>query len=309
MSHVQNDQNGTQVMQVIRLLLIGCGVLLSALVRADTLLVVIPESSSLTAEFIEQLRDKRRGDRILVHNLALAGSATAPSASLLITMGSNSLQWRLQQDLDTPTIAIYVSRSGLTRLGLSTLPDSMQLLLANPQPSRQLKLATLLMPKTVEVGALFSAQHQGQLPEWEQAATALGLNLVSLPLASQEQLGRQLIDLLDSSDVLIALDDPDIYNADNLKTILLSSYTRNKVLIGPSAPFINAGSLSTTYSTPGQMAQSIDEVLGAPWQAGRIRYPQYFSVLSNPQVARSLGFPPPDDDALAERLRQQEVGR
>ncbi|MFO7706003.1 MAG: hypothetical protein R6V43_12865 [Halopseudomonas sp.] len=309
MSDAQIDHDGTQVMKVIRLLLVSCGIVLSALARADTLLVVIPESNSLTVEFIEQLRDRRSADSILVHNLALAGTATAPSASLLITLGSRSLQWRLEQGLDTPTIATYVSRSGLTLLGLSTLPDSVQLLLANPQPSRQLRLAALLIPKTLKVGALYSPKHQGQLPEWEQSATALGLNLVSLPLASQKQLGRQLIDLLDSSDVLMALDDPDIYNADNLKSILLSSYTRNKVLIGPSAPFINAGSLSTTYSTPGQMAQSIDKVLGAPWHAGRIRYPQYFSVLSNAQVARSLGFPPPDDDALAERLRQQEVGR
>lgn len=307
MSHEEIDHTGTKAMKHFRLLLFGCCLLLSALVRADTLLVVIPERSSLTDEFIASLREQRSNDDILVHDLA--ASSPAPNASVLITMGSSSLQWWLKQSLDKPTIATYISRSGLTDLALPNLPESTQILLANPAPARQLRLAQLLMPKAVDIGALFSPKHLAQLAEWQTSSNALGVNLVSRPLASQEQLGRQMSELLDRSDILVALDDPTIYNADNLKTILLSSYTRNKVLIGPSAPFINAGSLSTTYSTPEQMARSVDDLLGNPRQAGLISYPRYFSVLSNPQVARSLGFPPPDDDALSERLRQQEVGR
>ncbi|WOD09622.1 hypothetical protein RPW65_11095 [Pseudomonas sp. NyZ704] len=307
MSHEQTNHQGTWAMNRLRLLLIGCCMLACAVARADTLLVVIPEPSSLTEEFVERLREQRRYDDVLVHSLA--SSSSAPDASRVITMGSRSLQWRLDQKHDTPTIATYISRSTLTDLGISPLAKSVQILLANPAPSRQLRLAQLLIPRIENIGALFSQQHQAQLAEWEQSATTLGLNLVSMPLNKQAQLGRQMIDLLDRSDVLVALDDPNIYNADNLKTILLSSYTRNKVLIGPSAPFINAGSLSTTYSTPEQMAQSVDDLLDAPWHGGVISYPRYFSVLSNAQVARSLGFPPPDDDALSSQLRQQEVGQ
>jgi len=294
-------------MTAIRMLLIVCCMLFSALGKADTIVVVIPAASSLTDEFIEDLRKQRSDDNVSVYNLESGGPV--PEASLLITMGSSSLQWRLKQVSDTPTIGTYISRSSLPPLSLPPIPDYLQIILANPAPHRQLQLVRLLIPRLSAVGALYSPDHQAQLPEWQQAADAADLDLLSLPLDNQQQLGRQLITLLDGSDALVAIDDPIIYNADSLKTILLSSYTRNKVLIGPSAPFINAGSLSTTFSTPGQTAQSITRVLARPWRPGAITYPHYFSVLSNAQVARSLGFPPPDDDALAEQLRQQEMGQ
>ena len=102
------------------------------------------------------------------------------------------------------------------------------------------------------------------------------------------------------------LDDPAIYNADNLKVLLLTSYARDRVLIGPSAPFIAAGSLSTTYSSPQDMADSIISIWQSPWQPAAIRYPDYFSVLSNLLVAQSIGLPPPDDPALMRRIHAQE---
>ncbi|WP_022964243.1 hypothetical protein [Halopseudomonas pelagia] len=304
MSHEQIDHIGIQAMKILRLLLIGCGLLLSSLSNADTLLVIIPGPSSLTAEFIDHLRAQRSEDEVLVHNLA--NNDPAPNASLLVVMGSTSMQWRLEQNIDTPTIGIYISRSSLADQKWLPLPDHIQIILANPAPSRQLKLASLLTPRLSAIGALYSPAHQAQLAEWQQASSAIGVDFFSLPLENQQQLSRQLTELLENSDVLVAIDDPSIYNANNLKAILLSSYTRNKVLIGPSAPFINAGSLSTTYSTPSQMAQSVDDTLTRPWQPGAIDYPRYFSVLSNAQVARSLGFPPPNDEDLADKLRQQE---
>ena len=93
---------------------------------------------------------------------------------------------------------------------------------------------------------------------------------------------------------------------DNLKTILLSSYSRSKVLIGPSAPFIDAGSLTTTYSSPDDMARSTAWLIKQGVPGSGSSYPKHFSVLSNAQVARSLGIPLPDDATLAQRLAELE---
>lgn len=305
MSLDQRNPGGRRVLSILRQLLIGCCLGLSSLSNAETIVVVIPGASSLTEEFIDALREQRSADDVLVHNLA--DNQPAPEASLLVTMGSSSLQWRLKQSTDTPTIGVYISRSGLDEQDSPPLPDHVQIILANPAPSRQVKLASLLIPRLATVGALYSPAHQAQLPEWQQASAEAGLELVSLAVENQPRLGRQLTELLGSSDALVAIDDPNVYNAGNLKTILLSSYTRNTVLIGPSAPFIKAGSLSTTFSTPGEMARSVHETLTRPWQPGATGYPRYFSVLSNAQVARSLGFPTPDDEELADQLRQQEA--
>ena len=130
------------------------------------------------------------------------------------------------------------------------------------------------------------------------------LNAVVIPTGAS--LTRRLGEVILDSDILLGTDDSSIYNADNLKTILLTSYSRNKVLIGPSAPFIDAGSLSTTYSSPQDMARSVAYLIEQGMPAGAASYPRYFSVLSNAQVARSLGIPLPDDATLARRLAELE---
>jgi ABC-type uncharacterized transport system substrate-binding protein len=287
-----------------RLLLVWMG-LLSLPSIADTVLVVIPDETPLTMEFTSELKRQRTGDKVLLHSLA-DGQLTEANPNLIITMGISALEWRLDQADQTPTIATYVSRSGLDSAELSALPPHVRAVLANPKPERQLRLAELLIPRLRGAGVLHSNVHAQRIPEWIEAAVATDVELQVAELADSEDLARILVSVLDRSDVLIGVDDPVIYNADNLKTILLSSYTRNRVLIGPSAPFIAAGSLSTTFSSPDDIARHVDLMITQPASMLQVDYPRYFSVLSNQQVARSMGFAPPDDSALAAELAHRE---
>lgn len=289
-----------RVLSHILLLWLGLFALQS---HAATLLVLIPGQTALTEEFISALANT--GDhRVVVHNPA-EGDAPDIDPDRVITMGVSSLQWWLAQPASTPTIATYVTRSGLAAAGLATPPGHVRLLLANPRPVRQLRLAQLLVPRMRTAGLLHSPGSDAQLSHWQEAATATQTKLNTAELADVGDLARMLVSLLDRSDVLIGIDDPQIYNADNLKTILLTSYTRDRVLIGPSAPFIAAGSLSTSFSSPTEMARSVNYLMDHPASTS-ISYPRYFSVLSNQQVARSMGFPPPDDAALAAELARME---
>lgn len=273
--------------------------------HAATLMVVIPTPSILTAEFVSALRAERENDEIIVYSLA---DSVLPQArpDLIITMGTSSLKWQMTRADTTPTLATYVSRSGIRTAGLDLPPDHVRILLASPAPVRQLRLAGLLVPRLRTAALLHSPAHAGQVEAWSAAAEDTGVRLNIAELDSTEDLARSLVSVLDRGDVLLGLDDPQIYNADNLKTILLTSYTRDRVLIGPSAPFIAAGSLSTTFSSPAQTARSAGYLLDNPNAVSRVSYPRYFSVLSNQQVARSMGFAPPDDAALAAELARME---
>ncbi len=289
---------------VCRLLLVWLG-FFALQSQADTLLVIVPTATALTAEFVAALKRQRDDDNVVVHSLA-DPPLSAIDPALIITMGLSSLEWRLAQPDRTPTIATYVTRSSLQPALYAALPSYVHIMLANPKPERQLRLAELLLPRLRTLGMLHSSAHAGQIGEWEEAASAAELKLTTAKLTEPGNLARLLARLLDRNDVLIGLDDPVIYNADNLKTILLTSYTRNRVLIGPSAPFIAAGSLSTTFSSPADMARSVDYLFAHTASAPPMDYPRFFSVLSNQQVARSMGFAPPDDSALAAELARME---
>jgi ABC-type uncharacterized transport system substrate-binding protein len=78
-------------------------------------------------------------------------------------------------------------------------------------------------------------------------------------------------------------------------------------LIGPNAGFVKAGSLASTYSDQSDWLAILDTLLDQPpanWP--RTHYPQRFQVLSNPQVARSLGIEQIDEASVATQLAAGE---
>ncbi|HCB44029.1 MAG: hypothetical protein CMK77_09230 [Pseudomonadales bacterium] len=280
------------------------GLLLAMLMphaKADEIAVLVPTQSSLTQAFISELTRALPGQRVTSVD---PGQQLPADTSLVITMGRSTLAYRQQQPATQPTLATYITLETLQ--ADEQLGSNAHTLLANPAPTRQVALAKLLMPGASRLGVLISQQRQAQLPDWQNAATQADRTLNAVVIPTGASLTRSLGEVILDSDILLGTDDSSIYNADNLKTILLTSYSRNKVLIGPSAPFIDAGSLSTTYSSPQDMARSVAYLIEQGMPASAASYPRYFSVLSNAQVARSLGIPLPDDATLARRLAELE---
>lgn len=269
---------------------------------AGAVLVIKPRETELTRAFVTALQEQQPDAPLTIQ--LLDDKPDTRSASLVITMGLEALQWRLQQDSSTLSVATYIT---LDQLGPNPQsPAFVQILLASAKPERQLMLAQLLIPRLETAGMLYSNQQQWQTSLWQQAARRRGLAIRTQVVGQPQELLRGLSSVLNQSDVLIGIDDPQIYNANTLKPLLLSSYNRNRVLIGPSAPFVAAGSIGTTYSSPQDMADSLRLLMQEAWQPGATRYPQRFSVLSNAQVARSLGLPPPENSLLQQQIQSME---
>ncbi|UJJ31341.1 ABC transporter substrate-binding protein [Halopseudomonas maritima] len=291
-------------MNALRVALITLLLALCLPVQAAQTLVVLPGHSGLTDAFIAELQTAL-GRSVEVATSDDSDLPAQPSYRQIITMGQKALNWRLRQSAQIRTFATYLTGE-YWHPRSQDAPPWLHVLYANPKPARQLQLSRTLMPRLDRAGMLLTPATAWQRTGWLRAAERLNIELIVAELDKPDELSRQLLGLIGQSDLLIGTDDSNIYNADNLKTILLTSYSRNKVLIGPSAPFIDAGSLSTTYSSPEDMARSVAYLIeqGAPPNAAS--YPRYFSVLSNTQVARSLGIPLPDDATLARRLAELE---
>lgn len=285
--------------------LAGCLLLFSlwASASAAETIIIQPAETTLTQQFIASLRAYQPGENF---NVVTAGSPLPTDAQRVITLGRTSLAWLLEQKDSRPALATYLTHADLTSLSIQDQTSELSILLVSAQPLRQLRLSKLLIPRLSQIGMLYSPAQQWQLDSWREAARFLELELNSSQVNNPANLPRHLAEVLDRSDVLIGLDDPALFNAEQLKTILLGSYSRDRVLIGPSAAFVTPGSLATTYSTPDQMAQEVSRLLDQHQFPPGLHYPRTFSVLSNPQVARSLGLPIPDDQALAEQLASQE---
>ncbi len=257
--------------------------------------------------FASALGELRPADSVRFQPLArLPPPGKLPNATRLILLDLPSLDWRLQDVEGPPTVVLRISRlQARQRLG-STVPSRLSLLWSDPPLERQLRLSRILLPEAKRIGVLYDDHSEFLLQELRQAAQPLGLEIVSERWDDTSD-SRPLQHLLKNSDVLLGLDDPDLYNPKTAKNLLLTSYARQMALIGPNAAFVKAGSLATTYSDQSDWLAILDTLLDRPpasWP--RTYYPHRFKVSGNPQVARSLGMEQMNEASVASMLAEGE---
>ena len=187
-------------------------------------------------------------------------------------------------------------------------PPGIARLWGDPPLSRQLNLLRLLLPQARRIGVLYSNDSAFLIQELRQLAPE-DLQINAQFWANTRD-PRTLSRLLDQSDVLLGLDDPQLYNPHTIKTLLLTSYSRHQALIGPTAAFVHAGSLVSTYSDQQDWLETLDSLLSQPpvdWPAEQ--YPSRFKVLGNTRVALSLGIPMADPHKMEQALQRLEAAR
>jgi len=289
-----------------RALLLLC-LLFTAPTWSAEILLTAAEGSAGVQAFTEALAKERPDDHVTFAPLKdLPAPSHLPSGTRLILLDLASLDWRLQDAQGPPTLVLRISRlQARQRLG-SHVPAKISLLWSDPPLDRQLRLIIGILPQARRIGVLYGIDSEFLLRELRQYAAPMGLEIVP-QLWDNINDSRPLQSLFKSSDVLLGLDDPQLYNPKTAKNLLLSSYARQLPLVGPNAGFVKAGSLASTYSDQADWLNVLDRLLDhAPSSWPRSLYPERFKVVGNPQVARSLGIEQVDETNVAARLAEGE---
>ena len=132
-------------------------------------------------------------------------------------------------------------------------------------------------------------------------------------ISDESQIGPSLDRLLETSDVLVALPDGQVFNRDTAMSILLTSYRYRRPVIGFSEAYVRAGAIAAVFSTPAdiahQAAEWLNELTDYTQLAGQIRAPRHFRITVNGRVAEALGLDQQDPEMLAQALRAEEARR
>ncbi|KNX76980.1 ABC transporter substrate-binding protein [Pseudomonas sp. 250J] len=277
------------MVRLLRLLLL-CLWPLGSLSASEILLVGAEDQPGIRS-FVTALEKRRPNDQVRFQTIEqLPSPAKLKADTRLILLDTPALEWRLAESAGPAALALRVSRVQIEqRLGTSR-PAYLTLLWSDPPLARQLRLARYLLPQARRIGVLYGEHSRFLLEELRQAASSLGLEIVAQDWPDLRD-SRPLQDLLGNSDVLLGLDDPDLYNSKSAKNVLLSSYGRQMALIGPNVGFVRAGALASTYSDQDDWLAVLGQLLDLPparWP--RSLYPAHFGVSGNQQVARALGL-------------------
>lgn len=192
----------------------------------------------------------------------------------------------------------------LPAAGTELFPDETAVFWA-PSLTDQLRLALEIMPGLHRVGLLVAA---ADLPRAQALRSAWASRQIEILVreADPALLAREVGELVPSADILLAPVDPRLYNRDNLKPVLLAAYRQNRVIIGPTPAWVRAGSLASLYATPEVLATDVAAAIRTWQQEHRWPAPAQvsrFNVITNSQVARSLGVRLPDAEALTRSLQ------
>ena len=172
---------------------------------------------------------------------------------------------------------------------------------------RQVQFVKLLNPGWKSVGVIINGNPAQNRKEITSCAKTNSLTANISKIDSAEQLTYQLKELLNSSDLLLALPDSSIYNSKTVKNILLTSYRLRKPVIGFSKSFSKAGALASIYSTPTQIAETATSIISDYLTSGnrfsrKENYPDDFDISINRQVFRALDMDLPDIEKLKDEI-------
>ncbi len=289
-----------------RAVLLACLLLGTPAWSAEILLTAAEDGAGVQA-FTQALAQQRPDDRVTFTPLKdLPVPSRLPATTRLILLDLPGLDWRLQDTQGPPTLVLRISRLQAHERPSSTQHPRVSLLWSDPPLERQLRLIASILPQARRIGVLYGTESEFLLPELRQQAAALELEIVPQRWDNIND-SRPLQTLFRNSDVLLGLDDPQLYNPKTAKNLLLSSYAQQLPLVGPNAGFVRAGSLASTYSDQTDWLAVLDRLLDlAPANWPHSLYPEHFKVVGNPQVARSLGIEQVDEANVALRLAEGE---
>ncbi len=237
-----------------------------------------------------------------------AWSPGSGAGELVITLDRATLSEIRANAPEQPVLALFTPYRAIEAIIQNR--ERFSAVYSDPPLLRQARLGQLIIPRAGTVAILASPEQAGDYSELRSRLSAIGLDSRVFVIPSQDQLIRNLARALSFGDFLLGTPDPAVYNRETVKPLLLTSYRSNRLVIGPSRAFVDAGAVASTYSTPRTQILEAGELIRHWLDHGELRSPRYpegFSVAVNEQVARSMDLLLPTEEKLRQILELKEV--
>ena len=198
---------------------------------------------------------------------------------------------------------------------LDTKKNKNDAILYMAQPyCRQIHFIKLLSKHWKTMGLLNSQEKPIDTKTINKCSKKYDLETYIVNSTDNDQLKDNINEVLNNSDILLALPDKNIYNSQSVKNILLTSYRHRKPVIAFSKNFADAGALASIYSSTEQIAQSASNLVGQYFKSGQrfkksVNYPQAFDISINRQVFKALDLSIPDLDELKQTLEHSATDK
>jgi ABC-type uncharacterized transport system substrate-binding protein len=230
-----------------------------------------------------------------------------------ISVGVNAANNYYVRGPARPTLFTLLPSTSLpsvaTQRALACQPECIFSILDQPL-KRKLQLLQYALPDHKKIALFYSRYSEQKAKEIISRSYSHELKVNITPYNKSNSLLENLSPILSKTDLLLAIPDPEVYNRQTARSIILMTYRKEVPIFGYSESFTRAGALLSLHSSPEEFARHNADVAmkilnGRKVQYGVI-YPKYFSVSVNQTVARSLDIKLDSSIALTNWLRKKD---
>lgn len=237
------------------------------------------------------------------------------NAILNIAVGAKAAEYVLKKHLRIPLISTFIPKHNyltlLDRLAQNSRSFIVGAVFIDQPFDRQIKLAQQIIPNLRNIGIPLGPISSMTLQQ-EQRFLHKSDYQVNTALINEDGINvTEMKQLVESSDIIMAVPDPLVNRPSNAKWILYNAYQAKVPIIAFSQAYVNAGAVASIYSTPLLIGQQTAECVVAYLETRKIKvlqneYAKYFKVKINSAVAEALGIQIPNAEVLEKRIQQLE---
>jgi len=247
----------------------------------------------------------------LNENGQLSGPVPADT-TIIVSVGAKTAHAVKALILTTPVLYALIPESTYQSLTPVTTSCARQSAIFIDQPvARQAQLAQAIFPQAKTYGVLLgptSGRHRDAL---EALAAKSDWRLIIKEVTADAEPEWRTRELVDETDLIIAISDPHALNRNNAKWLLYSAYQRHNPVIGFSRAYAKAGAAASVFSTPEQIGEQAAEFISRYEKSDRNcmtapEYPVDFKVIVNSDITHSLGGREKDESVLLKSLMGNE---
>ncbi|MFW5824939.1 MAG: ABC transporter substrate-binding protein [Marinobacter sp.] len=282
------------------------------------LLLVIPVAAAAEPEVVylqgsanptfnlrfTELLEAELGEDTQVRSYASLRNFEGPPGPV-ITLGPDALTQVLEHGTKRPVLALLIGVSEFQGFSRDSDADLSAVFYDVPL-LRQALIGRVILPQATRMALLARPDQADQYDDLIDRLPGFGIEARIFLVTSEDTLIPNLSRALEYGDFLLATPDDTIYNARTIKHILLTTYRRNRLVIGPSHAFVRAGVLASSYVPLPEYARVAAGYIKKWQKTGELpapSYPDVFSIEVNRQVARSLNIPLPADSEIVDEVQ------
>ncbi|MDH5189818.1 MAG: hypothetical protein OEW89_01060 [Gammaproteobacteria bacterium] len=263
---------------------------------------VISDDREIYNEFIHKINHKKYS----VLNVEHFSSKTLETLNtdLFITIGAKATRKVMESSKNKNLLALFITKTNYLDISKKFNRKFSAIFIDQPV-SRQLRLIKSAFKEKTHIGVAVSNQSRMHIPELVESGNHLGLRIHIETLPDPDSIHHIIRKLADNNDLILAMQDSNLYNKYTIQNILMTTYHANIPLIGYSRPYVQAGALMSVYTSIDNLALQTNELIKQVIKGMNLPSPdycKYYSIELNHQVANSLAINLDDKSVLLKRL-------